>query len=99
MINANFREYNYFTLGERDEYGQIKPATEPKGKVKIAIYTLSQSTTTNINYANATYIGLTQDNKVNDTYIIEIDNKRLKVMYVNREGRLKQVYLTEVANG
>jgi hypothetical protein len=97
MIRADIKPYTYFTLGEEpDEYGQFIITPEPKGTIKIAIYTVSQATVDNIKYKQATYIGLTEDTEVNDTYIIEYGKERLKVLYVNGQGRYKQVFLSEV---
>ena len=75
---------------ELDEYGQPNP--EFKGTVKMAIYTSSQSVQDNIRYKDATYIGLTHA-KVDDTFVINYDGELLKVLYVNNQGRLKQVFL------
>lgn len=96
MINARTKLYNYFTLGSDNGYGQPQmPAAnaEPEGQIKMALYTSSQATQDNVNYKDCNYIGLTQDAAVNDTYIIENGNERLKVLYINAEGRLKQVFL------
>lgn len=96
MINADFRNYNYFTLGDSNAYGQSqipsKDAT-PTGFLKMAIYTTSQATQDNIRYKDAAYIGLTQDANVDDTYIIEFEDERLKVLYVQPRGRYKQVFM------
>lgn len=95
MINSQMRFYDFFTLGDVDAYGQpTMPSLEdtPIGSIKMSINTISQTTTTNIKYQDATYIGLTHAD-VNDTYIIDFNGERLKVMYVNDMGRLKQVYL------
>ena len=37
MINADMRDYNYFTLGEKDAYGQQTLSNTPTGKIKMAI--------------------------------------------------------------
>lgn len=95
MINADMRTYNYFTYGEPDEYGQPVLSKEPVGAIKIAIYTTTQSIQGNINYKDATYIGLTHDAQVNDTYVIEYEGERLKVLYVT-PGRLKQVFMAKI---
>jgi hypothetical protein len=95
MINANMRLYNYSLLGEANEYGQRPPIGEPIGTIKMAIEISSQSIQDNINYKNASYVGLTLA-EVNDTYIIEYENKKLKVLYVNPRGRYKQVFLGEI---
>lgn len=93
MINAIKRTYNYFTLGENDtRYGQPTISAEPQGTIKIAISSTSNSIQDNVLYKNATYIGLTQA-EVNDTYIIEYENTKLKVLYVNPVGRYKQVFM------
>lgn len=93
MINANMREYNYFTYGEQDEYGQAQLSTEPTGTIKMAIYTTSQTIQDNVNYKGAKYLGLTLDAKVNDTFVIQYGEERLKVMYVMPQGRMKQVFM------
>lgn len=102
MINADMRNYNYFTYGEPDEYGQqtlIKDeqgAPAIQGTVKIAINTTNQSIQDNISYKGATYIGLTHDVKVNDAYVIDYNGELLKVLYVNPNGRLKQVFMASI---
>lgn len=98
MINTQMRSYDYFTLGEKDEYGQLKMPDEssiPSGKITMAINTTSQSIQDNIRYKDASYIGLTLAN-VKDTYIIDYDGERLKVLYVNPLGRFKQVFLKNI---
>lgn len=86
------KSYNYFTIGESNEYGQPTVSQIPKGTIKIAINSTGTSTQDNVLYKNASYIGLTQAN-VNDTYIIEYENTKLKVLYVNPKGRYKQVFM------
>lgn len=89
------KTYNFFTLGAKDAYGQETLSTVPVGTIKMAIYLTSQSIQDNVNYKNAQYVALTQA-KVDDTYII--DGKelgRLKVLYVNTQGRYTQVFLTD----
>lgn len=95
MINCEMRYYDYFTFGEKDEYGQLKLSAEPQGTIKIAIFTTSQSIQDNINYKQATYIGLTNE-AVNDKYVIQYGDIKLKVLYVNPKGKLKQVFLADV---
>lgn len=94
MISTNMRTYNYSTLGEPDAYGV--PAYNPDeitGSVKMAIYLTSQSTQENINYLNSNYVGLTMDKSINDKMIIHYGEEKLKVLYINPQGRVKQVYL------
>lgn len=93
MINADMRLYNYFTYGTDDDYGQPALSPEAKGTVKMAIYTTSQATQDNINYSNALYVALTHDKAVNDTYVIEYEGERLKVLYVQNKGKYRQVFL------
>lgn len=95
MINTQMRLYNFFTLGEPNSYGQAQmPAkdVEPVGQIKIAINTISQATADNVRYKDASYLGLTHAD-IDDTYIIQYGEERLKVLYVNTAGRYKQVFL------
>lgn len=93
MINADMRLYDYFTLGTQDEYGQQVESTEPAGQIKIAINVASQNIQDNINYTNCEYVGLTHNKLIDDTWLIQYGNTRLKVLYVNKHGRLTQVFL------
>lgn len=98
MINTDMKLYNYFTLGADNGYGQPAIPTEdavPEGTVKMAINITSQNVQDNVNYSGAQYIGLTHAN-VDDTYIIQYENERLKVLYVNPKGRLKQVFMKKL---
>lgn len=98
MINVDMRLYDYFTLGAPNAYGQPqlpKEDAEPAGLIKMAIYTSSQSIQENINYKDCSYIGLTVA-PIDDTYIIQYGNERLKVLYVNPKGRFKQVFLQKI---
>ena len=88
------RLYNYFTLGTENEYGQQTISNEPVGQVRMAINISSQVVQDNINYTGATYVGLTHA-KVDDTYVIEYGEERLKVLYVNNKGRLNQVFMAQ----
>ena len=96
MINTEFRTYDYFTFGEDNGYGQPQLSTEPKGQVKMAINISSQSTQDNILYKDCSYVGLTHDANVDDTYVIRYGKGKLKVLYVNPQGRYKQVFLKEM---
>lgn len=93
-----FRQYDYFTIGTKDEYGQVAMPdkdAEPTGKVTMAITLTSQNVQENINYTGANYMGLTHA-KVDDTYIIQFGEERLKVLYVNATGRLNQVFMAKL---
>lgn len=96
MINAEMRNYSYYTYGEQDGYGQPTLSTA-QGIVKMAIYTTSQGVQDNVNYSNANYIGLTHDANINDKWVVQYGDKRLKVLYIQPKGRYKQVFLGEMA--
>ena len=82
MINANMREYDYYTYGAANEYGQRQQTAEKQGTIKMAISITSQSIQDNVLYKNAEYMGLTHDTEVNDTYVIKYGKERLKVLYI-----------------
>lgn len=90
------RTYNYFTFGDDNGYGQPTLSDVPHGTIKMAINITSQSTQDNILYKDGSYIGLTFDNSVNDTYVIQYGETKLKVLYVNPKGRYKQVFMGEM---
>lgn len=98
MINASMRNYDYYLYGEDNGYGQKTLITnennEPvvQGSVKMAINITSQSVQDNINYKDSQYMGLTHAN-IDDSYVIQYGDERLKVQYVNPMGRYKQVFL------
>lgn len=92
------RNYDYYLYGEENAYGQktliSDENNEPikQGTVKMAISITSQSVQDNINYKDSQYMGLTMAN-VDDTYVIQYGNERIKVLYVNPHGRHKQVFM------
>lgn len=96
MINANMRYYNFYTYATNDEYGQPLLSDDIKGQIKMSITITSQSIQDNVLYEDAAYIGLTTDAEVNSTYVIEYGKERLKVLYVNPQGRYKQVFMARV---
>lgn len=97
MINSVMRNYEYYTYQEKDEYGQLNVSYEtPKGTVKIAIYTTSQAIQDNIRYKDASYVGLTLASGIDDTCVIKYGDEMLKVLYVNPQGRFKQVFLKNI---
>lgn len=97
MIANKMREYNYYTLGEDDSYGQPQETLIPGGKVKMSINLSSQATNSNILYADCEYLGLTHNANVDDTYIIEYGNERLKVKYINPHTRYIQVFMSRMS--
>lgn len=97
MIRTKMRTYEYYTLvdGEADAYGQETLSAEPVGTVKMAVFVSSQSVQDHALYSNAEYVGLTLDN-VTDEYIFKYGNELLKVLYVNPQGRCKQVFMSRM---
>lgn len=96
MINTDMRTYNFFTFGDDSGYGMPQLSTNPVGTIKMAINISSQATQDNILYKECSYVGLTRE-KVDDTYVVEYEGQKLKVLYVNPKGRFKQVFLKELA--
>lgn len=96
MINTDMRLYSFSTFGVDDGYGMPQLSKAPEGQIKMAINISSQTTQDNILFKDCTYIGLTQDSKVNDTYVIDYEGSKLKVLYINPKGRYKQVFLKEM---
>ena len=95
MINADMRCYDYFTFGNSNGYGQPTLSNDVKGCLTMAIYTSSQSTTDNIRFKDATYIGLTHA-PINDKYVIQYGAEKLKVLYIEPKGRYTQVWLKNI---
>ena len=96
MINSAMGIYDYYTYGAANEYGQPQLSESVQGSIKIAIYTTSQSIQDNINYKDASYIGLTYSKTIDDTYCIQYGKEKLKVLYVNPVGRFVQVFLKKI---
>lgn len=96
MISTDMRTYSYFTLGDDNGYGQPVISAEPQGTIKMAVNISSQSTQDNINYQDCNYVGLTMDKSVNDKFVIQYGEEKLKVLYTNPRGRYIQVYLKRV---
>ena len=95
MINTQMRLYPYFLYEEEDEYGQANPSLAAKGKIKMSINLINQTTVDNINYKDATYLGITMK-PIDDTYLIDFKGIKLKVLYVNNIGKYNQVYMAEL---
>ena len=99
MIINKMREYDYWLVAVNDEYGQeVMPTEEAEaaGKVKLSIYPTSTGTQDNILYSNCAYVALTYDAEIDDTYIIQYGKERLKVMYIQPQGRMKQAFMRKV---
>ena len=95
MINSQMRDYDYYTYGEQDAYGQ--PALSDKqGTIKMAINFSSEALAENSLYSGAQFIGLTLNKNIDATYVIQYGNEKLKVLYVNPAGRFKQVFMARM---
>lgn len=96
MINTEMQTYVYYTYGAVDAYGQQTLSKTPQGFIIMAIYISSQAIQDNILYKDCSYVGLTMDNAINDSYVIQYNDEKLKVLYVQPKGRYKQVFLKRV---
>lgn len=92
MINTDMRLYDYYLISEDNPYPAEDAA--PDGQIKMAINLTSQSVQDNINYSEAQYIGLTHA-ALDDSYIIQYGEQKLKVKYITPKGRLKQVFMVK----
>lgn len=97
MINSNMRSYDFYTIGDLDEYGQQRISTEKQGSIKMSISISSQRVQDNILYKGCEFIGLTHDKNVTDKYVIQYGDMRLKVLYINASGRFTQVFMARVS--
>lgn len=93
MINSRMQDMEYFLLVDDNGYGQPTISPDPQGTVSISISTLTKTVTDDIRYVDASYLGLTHDKNINDTYVIKRGDELLKVQYVNPDGRYTQVFL------
>ena len=93
MINAMMRSYSYSTYGGLDSYGQPQLSDKSEGKVLLSINLLNTNIVNNVIYKEANYIALTTDNNINENYVINYGELQLKVLYINKFGRYKQVFL------
>lgn len=96
MISRDMKLYDYYTYGPDNGYGQGELSKEVQGSVKIAINSISEAISGNIKYKESSYIGLTYDKTITDTFVIQYGDEKLKVLYVNPRGRLRQVFLKEI---
>lgn len=90
------RDYNYFTFGEKNGYGQPQLSQEIQGQVKMAINYVTETISDNAIYSDAQFTGLTFDNSIDSSYVIEYEDMRLKVLHVNKAGRFNQVFMKKM---
>jgi hypothetical protein len=88
--------YNYYTLGELDGYGTNQTSEEVKGQVKLSIFLQTKQLSDNSIYKETQFTALTNDKDINEKYLIEYNEKLLKVLYINDLGRYRQIYLGSI---
>lgn len=91
-IYRRLTKYNYYTLVDSEYGGKTADFTSPTGVVNMAIQLNNMAMNSNTIYTSANFVGLTQED-IDDTYIIEYGNEKLKVLYVYPEGKYKQVFM------
>lgn len=89
------RFYKYFLYKDKDAYGQPQLTQEAQGIVKMAINITSQSIQDNANYSGANYVGITRA-LLDDSFVIQYGEEKLKVLYVNPKGRYKLAYMVKL---
>lgn len=96
MITTQMRQYTYKKISNSlDDYGQ-PTVEEIEGTIKMTINFTSETVQDNSLYSGAQYVGLTLNKNINDTYIINYEGESLKVLYVNKSGKYKQVFMARV---
>jgi len=93
MIAKELRYYECIKYDSESEYGT--PVLNDKfiRFVRIAIYPTSTSVQDSVLYKSAEYIGLTPEAGIDDKYVIQYGEKRLKVLYSIDNGRYKQLFM------
>lgn len=95
MINAQMRNYSYYTLNNNDEYGQPQEV-KADDTIKMAINFVTESIQENPLYSGAQYTGLTLNKNIDASYIIQYGDEKLKVLFVNKAGRYKQAFMARI---
>lgn len=96
MIATQMRSYNYSRISNvNDDYGQ-PTVIEEAGTIKIAINFTNETISENTLYSGAQYVGLTLNKNVDDSYIIQYEEEKLKVLYVNAKGKYTQVFMARM---
>lgn len=96
MIQSNMKLYNYYVLDGLDDYGTNQASEEVQGQVKLSIFLQTKQLSDNSIYKETQFTALTNDKDVNEKYLIEYNEKLLKVLYINDLGRYRQIYLGSV---
>ena len=97
MISTNTRSYDYYLYGDNDGYGQPQLSTDVVGTVKMSVYAISKTVQNGVQYTNEDYIGLTYDQNIDDTYVIQYGTEKLKVLYTIKCPNVKtQVFMARM---
>lgn len=95
MFQSYFRKYPFKKYNEQlNAYGQ-RQLIQSESEIKMAIFLNNQALSSDINYSNAQYIGITES-PIDDTYIINYNGTDLKVLYINSSRAFTVVYLQKV---
>ena len=92
VINRSMREALCYALGARDSYGQETLDTENSSTIHLTFGLYNHHETEDVRYQDVEYTGLTYDN-LTDNNVIQIEDIKYKVKFVNPYGRMKQVFL------
>ena len=95
MLNAQMRRYDYYRYETDADYATQRLSDDVQGTVLMAINTISQGIQNSILYEGATYIGITHT-AIDASYVIQYGEQKLKVLYVNNNGRYKLVYMANI---
>jgi hypothetical protein len=97
MISAKTREYDFYQYDAVNGYGQPMLSEDVKGTVKMAVFNITKAVQDGTVYSAEEYIGLTNDKNINDTYVIQYGDMKLKVLYTIDAPRLKvQVFMEKI---
>lgn len=86
------REALKYSLAAEDEYGQATLDTENSSKIHLTFGLYNHHEVEDIRYQDVEYTGLTYDD-LTDNDVIQIEDRKYKVKFVNPFGRIKQVFL------
>lgn len=96
MINSKMKNYTYSrTSKDIDDYGMPVIINE-EGTIKMSINFVNETINENSLYSGAQYVGLTLNKQIDANYIIQYGEEKLKVLYVNKEGKYNQVFMARV---
>jgi hypothetical protein len=92
VINRSEVNATLITMGGQDEYGQDLNAPISQSSITLTFGLYTHQQTDDIRYQDVEYTGLTVYD-VADNQVIQIGDKKYKVLFVNPFGRMKQVFL------